>query len=151
MLTSQAIEPKLQTLQAAPREETSASVVRNARRDTASASERKSQCSNYTEFCSVLKCFGMTGQPLAAKSLAVSACGNVMRITLQPDGHNITCSKIPAKAKAVACSAYTDSRYYWGAITLLFRLVMTILQATVREFPQWLLSLIHIWRCRRAI
>jgi len=92
VLTSQAIEPKFQTLQAAPREEISASVVRNARRDTASASERTSQCSNYTEVCSVLKCFGMTGQPLAAKSLAVSACGHVMRITLQPDGHNITCS-----------------------------------------------------------
>ena len=44
-------------------------------------------------------------------------------------------NKIPVKARAVACSAYTDSRYYWGAITLLFRLVTTILQATVREFP----------------
>ena len=55
-------------------------------------------------------------------------------------------NKIPAKAKAVACSAYTDSRYYWGAITLLFRLVMTILQATVREFPQWLCPFAR-WGC----
>jgi hypothetical protein len=43
--------------------------------------------------------------------------------------------KIPATTKTTICSAYTDSRYYWGAATLLFRFLMTVLFATAREFP----------------
>jgi hypothetical protein len=42
---------------------------------------------------------------------------------------------IPKSTKAVVCSAYNDSTYYWGAVTLLFRFIMTVLFATAREFP----------------
>lgn len=42
---------------------------------------------------------------------------------------------IPKTTKAVVCSAYNDSTYYWGAVTLFFRFVMTVLFATAREFP----------------
>jgi hypothetical protein len=44
-------------------------------------------------------------------------------------------NKIPAPAKAAVCSAYTDSRYYWVVIALLFRFIMTVVFATAREFP----------------
>jgi hypothetical protein len=44
-------------------------------------------------------------------------------------------NKIPAATKSVICSAYTDSKYYWGAMSLLFRFLMTVLFATARDFP----------------
>ena len=44
-------------------------------------------------------------------------------------------NKIPSATKSVVCSAYTDSKYYWGAMSLLFRFLMTVLYATAREFP----------------
>ena len=44
-------------------------------------------------------------------------------------------NKIPAPAKAAVCSAYTDSRYYWVAVTLIARFLMTVVFATVRDFP----------------
>lgn len=44
-------------------------------------------------------------------------------------------NKIPHTAKSAVCSAYSDSRYYWGAMSLLFRFVMTVVFATVRTFP----------------
>jgi hypothetical protein len=44
-------------------------------------------------------------------------------------------NKIPAATKSVVCSAYTDSKYYWGAMSLLFRFLMTVLYATARDFP----------------
>jgi hypothetical protein len=43
--------------------------------------------------------------------------------------------KIPAPAKSAICSAYTGSRYYWVAVTLLFRFLMTVIFATARDFP----------------
>jgi hypothetical protein len=42
---------------------------------------------------------------------------------------------IPATVKAIVCSAYNDSRYYWSAIALFFRFLMTVLFATASEFP----------------
>jgi hypothetical protein len=44
-------------------------------------------------------------------------------------------NRIPAPAKAAVCSAYTDSRYYWVVIALMFRFLMTVVFATAREFP----------------
>jgi hypothetical protein len=44
-------------------------------------------------------------------------------------------NKIPAPAKAAVCSAYTDSRYYWVTVTLIARFLMTVVFATVRDFP----------------
>jgi hypothetical protein len=44
-------------------------------------------------------------------------------------------NKVPQSAKSAVCSAYTDTRYYWGAMSLLFRFVMTVVFATVRTFP----------------
>jgi hypothetical protein len=43
--------------------------------------------------------------------------------------------KIPEPVKSAVCSAYTDSEYYWGALSLLVRFVMTVVSATAREFP----------------
>jgi hypothetical protein len=44
-------------------------------------------------------------------------------------------NKIPATAKSKICSAFTSSRDYWGALTLIFRFVMTTIFSTVRVFP----------------
>jgi hypothetical protein len=43
--------------------------------------------------------------------------------------------KIPEAAKSAVCSPYTDSEYYWGALSLLVRFVMTAVFAAAREFP----------------
>jgi hypothetical protein len=42
---------------------------------------------------------------------------------------------LPPEVRITVCSAYRESRYYWGAVTLAFRLVMSIVYARVREFP----------------
>jgi hypothetical protein len=42
---------------------------------------------------------------------------------------------IPASLKAIVCSAYSNSRYYWGAVALLFRFLMTVTFSTSRQFP----------------
>ncbi len=44
-------------------------------------------------------------------------------------------NKIPAATKSVVCSAYIESKYYWGAMSLIFRFLMTVLYATARDFP----------------
>jgi hypothetical protein len=44
-------------------------------------------------------------------------------------------NKIPAALKAIVCSAYSNSRYYWGAASLLFRFLMTVIFSTSRHFP----------------
>jgi hypothetical protein len=43
--------------------------------------------------------------------------------------------KIPKAAKSAVISPYTDAEYYWGALSLLVRFVMTVVFATAREFP----------------
>jgi hypothetical protein len=43
--------------------------------------------------------------------------------------------RLPPEVQTKVCSAYSSSQYYWGAVTLTFRLVMSIVYATVREFP----------------
>jgi hypothetical protein len=43
--------------------------------------------------------------------------------------------KISSHTRALVCSAYTDSRYYWIAVQLVFRFVVTVISATVSEVP----------------
>jgi hypothetical protein len=43
--------------------------------------------------------------------------------------------KLPASARLAACSVYVDSRYYWGAATMFFRFVMTVVFTSARQFP----------------
>jgi hypothetical protein len=43
--------------------------------------------------------------------------------------------KISASARMAVCSAFTEPRYYWVAISLLFRFLMTVVFATTRDFP----------------
>jgi hypothetical protein len=44
-------------------------------------------------------------------------------------------NRIPAHVRAVLCSPYTDAAYYWVALALLFRFIVSVLSATVRQFP----------------
>jgi hypothetical protein len=43
--------------------------------------------------------------------------------------------RLPHNVRAAVCSAYSQSRFYWGAVTLFFRVLMSIMFATLREFP----------------
>jgi hypothetical protein len=43
--------------------------------------------------------------------------------------------KISSHTRALVCSAYTDSRYYWIAVQLVFRFIVTVISATVSEVP----------------
>ncbi|MEI8287396.1 MAG: hypothetical protein WCG15_08885 [Actinomycetes bacterium] len=43
--------------------------------------------------------------------------------------------QLPHSVRTAVCCAYSESRFYWGAATLFFRLVMSIMFATIREFP----------------
>jgi hypothetical protein len=43
--------------------------------------------------------------------------------------------RLPHNVRAAVCSAYSESRFYWGAVTLFFRLVMSVVFATIREYP----------------
>jgi hypothetical protein len=43
--------------------------------------------------------------------------------------------RLPQNAQTMVCSAYSESRHYWGAVTLLFRLVMSIMFTTIRDTP----------------
>jgi hypothetical protein len=42
---------------------------------------------------------------------------------------------LPQDAQNSVCGAYSELRYYWGAVTLLFRLVMSIVFTTIRDSP----------------
>ena len=44
-------------------------------------------------------------------------------------------NRIPTRVRAVLCSPYTDAAHYWVALALLFRFIVSILSATVRQFP----------------
>jgi hypothetical protein len=44
-------------------------------------------------------------------------------------------NKIPDHVRAVLCSPYTDAAHYWVALALLFRFIVSVLSATVRQFP----------------
>jgi hypothetical protein len=43
--------------------------------------------------------------------------------------------RLPHNVRVAVCSAYSESRFYWGAVTLFFRLVMSVVFATIREYP----------------
>jgi hypothetical protein len=43
--------------------------------------------------------------------------------------------KIDAQTQAIVCSAYTDTRYYWIAIKLVYRFIVTVISATVPQNP----------------
>jgi hypothetical protein len=74
------------------------------------------------------KCDGPLHSGLIAVAALLSFVPAVFFILLK---RNI----IPATVKVIVCSAYTDSRYYWSAIALFFRFLMTVVFATAREFP----------------
>jgi hypothetical protein len=74
------------------------------------------------------KCEGRVYEAL----IAVAALLSVMPVAFWA---LLKFNRIPAPAKAAVCSAYTDSRYYWVVIALLFRFLMTVVFATAREFP----------------
>jgi hypothetical protein len=44
-------------------------------------------------------------------------------------------NKIPTQVRAVMCSPYTDAANYWAVLALLFRFTVSVLSATVRQFP----------------
>jgi hypothetical protein len=74
------------------------------------------------------KCDGLVYRTLIAVAALLSAMPVVFWVLLK-------FNKIPAPAKSAVCSAYTDSRYYWGVVALLFRFLMTVVFATARDFP----------------
>jgi hypothetical protein len=39
------------------------------------------------------------------------------------------------ESKSYVCSAYTEKRYSWVAITLVYRFIMAVLHSSIREFP----------------
>jgi hypothetical protein len=53
---------------------------------------------------------------------------------------------LPLKIQTTVCSAYSESKYYWGAVALAFRLVMSGVYASVREFPS-IASLLQSFLC----
>ena len=54
--------------------------------------------------------------------------------------------RLPPKIRTTLCSAYLEPKYYWGAVTLTFRLVMSIVYASVREFPS-IAALVQLALC----
>jgi hypothetical protein len=54
--------------------------------------------------------------------------------------------RLPQDVRAAVCSAYSESRFYWGAVTLFFRFVMSIAFATLREFPSSA-ALVQLFMC----
>ncbi len=42
---------------------------------------------------------------------------------------------LPQSVHKAVCGAYSESRFYWGAVTLLFRLAMSIVFTTIRDIP----------------
>jgi hypothetical protein len=42
---------------------------------------------------------------------------------------------LPPNVQKAVCSAYSESRFYWGAVTLLFRLGMSMAFTTIRDIP----------------
>jgi hypothetical protein len=43
--------------------------------------------------------------------------------------------RLPQNVQNAACGAYSESCFYWGAVTLTFRLVMSIVFTTIRTIP----------------
>ncbi len=41
--------------------------------------------------------------------------------------------RLPHNVRTAVCSEYSESRFYWGAVTLVFRLGMSIMFATIRS------------------
>jgi hypothetical protein len=54
--------------------------------------------------------------------------------------------RLPPNVQVVVCGAYSESRYYWGAVTLLFRLAMSIMFTTIRDTPSTV-ALIQCFFC----
>jgi hypothetical protein len=74
------------------------------------------------------KCEGPLHQSLIATAVILSLIPFVFLALLK-------LNKIPDAARSAVTSAFTDSRYYWGALTLIFRFVATVIFATIRDFP----------------
>ena len=43
--------------------------------------------------------------------------------------------RLPDTVRKAVCDEYSESRFYWGAVTLVFRLGMSIMYATIRASP----------------
>jgi hypothetical protein len=43
-------------------------------------------------------------------------------------------NRVPSRVRAVLCSPYTDDANYWVALALLFRFLVSVLSATIRQF-----------------
>jgi hypothetical protein len=44
-------------------------------------------------------------------------------------------NRIPVHVRATLCSPYSEAAYYWVALALLFRFIVSVLSATIRQFP----------------
>ncbi len=53
---------------------------------------------------------------------------------------------LPPEVLITVCSAYSDSKFYWGAVTLAFRLVMSIVYASAQQFSN-ISALVHSILC----
>ncbi len=42
---------------------------------------------------------------------------------------------LPPDTRSIVCSAFLEAKYYWGAVTLAFRLVLSIISALLEESP----------------
>ncbi len=70
--------------------------------------------------------------PLYSSLIAVAVVLSIIPVVF---GALLRFDKIPRTAKCAVCSPYTDAGYYWGALSLLVRFVMTVVFATASEFP----------------
>ena len=70
--------------------------------------------------------------PLYSSLVAVAAVLSIIPVVFWA---LLRFDKIPKAAKSAVISPYTDAEYYWGALSLLVRFVMTVVFATAREFP----------------
>jgi hypothetical protein len=43
-------------------------------------------------------------------------------------------NRVPSRVRALLCSPYTDAANYWVALALLFRFLVSVLSATIRQF-----------------
>jgi hypothetical protein len=75
-------------------------------------------------------CSGMQHNLLVAAAVLLSGVPVLFCAALQ-------FGKISNHTRAVVCSAYTDSKFFWIAVQLFFRFVVTVLSALVSEVPSF--------------
>ena len=54
--------------------------------------------------------------------------------------------RLPPKIRTTLCSAYLEPKYYWGAVTLTFRLVMSVVYAGIQASPS-IAALVQLALC----